>query len=45
MTTKKTTTSTKKLSNMLKGRPKPSAPRAGVLASGRRYGCGGKKTK
>ena len=27
------------------GRPKPSAPRAGYLASGRRYGCGGKVKK
>lgn len=31
-----------KLKQKLKGRPKPSAPRAGFLASGRRYGEGGK---
>lgn len=29
----------------LKGRPKPSAPRAGYLASGRRYDGGGKVKK
>lgn len=28
-----------------KGRPKPSAPTAGYLASGRRYSCGGKTKK
>ena len=33
------------LNKVLKGRPKPSAPRAGYLASGRRYGCGGKVSK
>lgn len=27
------------------GRPKPSAPRSGFRADGRRYGCGGKITK
>ena len=32
----------KKLKELLKGRPKPSVPRAGYLASGRRYGEGGK---
>lgn len=45
MTTKKTKTTNKKASGGLKGRPKPSAPRAGYLASGRRYGCGGKVSK
>lgn len=44
MATKKTS-STKTSGSKLKGRPKPSAPRAGYLASGRRYGCGGKVSK
>lgn len=33
------------LGKVIKGRPRPSAPRAGYLASGRRYGCGGKVSK
>ena len=44
MATKKTTNK-KTSGGKLKDRPKPSAPRAGVVASGRRYGCGGKVSK
>lgn len=44
MATKKPTKK-KSSGGTLKGRPKPSAPRAGFLASGRRYGCGGKVSK
>ena len=44
MATKKT--SHKKSSGgKLKGRPKPSSPRAGFKANGSRYGCGGKLCK
>jgi len=35
----------KKSGGALKGRPKPSSPRAGFLASGRRYSDGGKTKK
>ena len=30
---------------IIKGRPKPSAPRAGFRADGNRYSCGGKVSK
>lgn len=33
------------LNNNIKGRPRPSAPRAGYKASGSRYGKGGKVSK
>ena len=33
------------LKAMLKGRPKPSAPRAGFKASGSRYDSGGKMSR
>jgi hypothetical protein len=33
------------LDKIVKGRPKPQAPTAGYLASGRRYDNGGKKRK
>jgi len=38
-----TKSTTKKIK--VKGRPKPSAPRAGFKANGSRYGCGGKISK
>ena len=34
---------TQKKAPKIKGRPKPTAPRAGYSAGGHRYGCGGKK--
>lgn len=40
MATKKSSTSTRK-----KGRVQPNVPRAGLSATGSRYGCGGKKRK
>ena len=44
MATKKKT-NPKKSGGKIVSRPKPSAPRAGVVASGRRYECGGKMPK
>lgn len=41
MATKKSNNS----STMRKGRVKPNVPRAGLSATGSRYGCGGKKRK
>lgn len=35
----------KSVGEKIKGRPRPSAPRAGYKASGSRYGCGGKLKK